>query len=370
MATVFLPTKRKLWTAKIRVLMPDGKVKWKNIPTHCKNEKDALAFATNIEKASGAPLDRARAERLVETLLELSGGTVTINRPSLLAIGNTLFDGREKNIAESTRRKYAAHWKRFQEWAGDRINRAVDRWTEAELTAYYNHLGKKLGSTTANNHLTTLSMVFLRARAAGHIQGNPVELIERAPNDSTEKEIITREEKDKLLKTMRGNDPWRCLTLLGWHTGHRIGDLLRLTKDSMKREGELWLIEFEPQKKRGKGRTVRLPIPDEVASLLAKIGNFQSLNGADNRNGRVSDEFVGWLRRAGIDPLKVKDGKARKIHRKSFHSFRHSMMTRLTSAGVTGEMARLVTDHESAKVAKGYTHAEVQALADALKKVH
>lgn len=45
---------------------------------------------------------------------------------------------------------------------------------------------------------------------------------------------------------------------------------------------------------------------------------------------------------------------------------RHSMASRLAAAGVSGELARLVTDHESPKVQRRYVHAEIQALREAL----
>lgn len=369
MPSVFLPKGRKLWHAKIRVSLPSGKPEWRRIATGCRDRENALAAARAAEAACGVGLDRERAERLVETLLELTGGALRIACPSLLALGNELFDDREKRIGESTRRKYAAHWKRFQQWAGDRMHMAVDRWTGPELRAYYAELRREFCATTANNHMTSLSMVFMRAQAAGHIRGNPVDLVGRVSNDSAEKRPLFRVETGKLLRAMRHDAAWRCLVHLGWATGHRLADLLALTKDSLGRHGKLWTVSFQPGKKAKRGgRKVVLPIPATTARLLHHIGNFRALNNADNRNGRVSTEFVEWMKRSGIDPLPVKRGP-RTIHLKSFHSFRHAMASRLAAAGVSPDLARMVTDHESAKVAKVYQHAEVTALAEALKKV-
>lgn len=44
------------------------------------------------------------------------------------------------------------------------------------------------------------------------------------------------------------------------------------------------------------------------------------------------------------------------------------MQTRLTSAGVSGELARLVTDHDSPKIARKYVHAEVESLRRVLEQ--
>jgi integrase len=92
------------------------------------------------------------------------------------------------------------------------------------------------------------------------------------------------------------------------------------------------------------------------------------LPGRGNASGKVSNEFVEWLRVAGIDPLPVKS-KARLVNLKSFHSFRHSMASRLVAAGVSSEVARLVTDHASPQVHRGYIHAEVASIDAALRKV-
>jgi site-specific recombinase XerD len=366
MATVFLPKGRNLWSAKIRICKPSGAIEWRRIRTGCTLKKDAMEVANAAERAVGAPLTQERAERLTRHLLEISGGLAQTDKPSLLTIGNELFDGREANIGESTRRKYASHWRHFQEWAGERMGWPVDRWQATDIRDFYKVLRRELSDTTANNHMTTMFMVFGSARKAGHIQTNPLELVERVSNDSATRHIITREETAKLLRVMRGDLPWRCLTLLGRHTGHRLQDLLSLTSKSASIRKELCTIKFTPQKKRGKGRTVELPLPRYVAKMLKRVGDFQTLNGADNRNGLVSAGFVSWLHRAGIDPLPMKRG-ARTIHLKSFHSFRHAMASRLVAAGVSGELARLVTDHESAKVHSAYVHAEVESLAGALK---
>lgn len=122
-----------------------------------------------------------------------------------------------------------------------------------------------------------------------------------------------------------------------------------------------------PAKKRGRGRTVVLPVPSWLAKLARRLGDFRSINKANNDNGRTSAEFIEWLKLAGIDPLpQVRRGRT--FHVKSFHSFRHAMTSRLAAAGVSGEIARLVTDHDSPQVMRSYVHAEISSLAEALKK--
>ncbi len=238
---------------------------------------------------------------------------------------------------------------------------------------------KRFSGTTADDHLNFSSMVFIRAMAHGHCAANPTKAVKRGATGAVEKMTFSRGEQAKILRTVRrpptveelrhpsrmcNRLAWMALVSLGWHTGHRIQDLLDVTAASI--DGDL--LTMQPRKKSTRGgRTVVLPLPRWLAGMTQLLGNFKALNRADNRNGRVSQDFFHLLIKAGIDPHPVKRGE-RAIHLKSFHSYRHSMQTRLTSAGVSSELARLVTDHDSVKVARKYVHAEVESLREVLKK--
>jgi integrase len=375
MASVFKRTGRAVYTANVRLWNAErGDWDWKQISTHTTDEQKALKIAQEAEEMSSdakvGKMTRQKAEHLVSTILKLAGVDWSASAPSMEAFGGEFIEGRAEKVGGSTGRKYRAHWDRLSEWAGPRLKWPLDRWTPALLTEYYRDLQSSVSVTTANNHLVTLSMIFLRAVAAGHLRGNPMELIERRDNDSVEKQVITRQETAKILRAMRREDrAFTLLVLFGWHTGHRIADLLALTAANVKeQDGVGWTVSFAPAKKEGRGgRTVVLPVPRYLALMLIRLKDFKSVYHADNRNGRVSAAFVDWMLKAGIDPEPVNRGK-RIVHLKSFHSFRHAMASRLTAAGVTGEMARLVTDHDSREVQKRYVHAEVTALAEALKK--
>lgn len=100
--------------------------------------------------------------------------------------------------------------------------------------------------------------------------------------------------------------------------------------------------------------------------MLTRIENFKSIRGGDNYNGRISNDFVAWLVRAGVDPMPVQR-KKRVVNLKSFHSTRHAMSSRLIGAGVSGELARLVTDHDSPQIQRKYVHSEIKSLKEAMK---
>ncbi|MBK8093050.1 MAG: hypothetical protein IPK32_13945 [Verrucomicrobiaceae bacterium] len=349
----------KAWSAAL------GRCVWRTQSTGVRDYSAAIAIARTLENGSQAAmagsLTRSKAAAMVNDILRLAGLEELAPAPSLALAVKELTEGAE--VAKATARKYAAQWTTLKEWADERAERPVSAWTTAMISDYYRHCRERFSATTANDHLRFVGMVFSRAVKLGHVTNNPVEAVTRHRNDSVEKETITRGQQAALLRAMRKakRRDWCCLAGLGWHTGHRLQDLL----DATKATGDL--LTLNPRKKGGRGREVVLPLPRWLAGLLTRLKGFQSIENADNRNGRVSEQFIGWLKLAGIDPLPVQRG-ARIVHCRSFHSYRHSMQSRLTAAGISGELARLVTDHESPKVARRYVHAEIESLREALKK--
>lgn len=375
MATAFLPAGRKTWSARIKVWdAKAGCLRWVNASVGAKTKEEAVTKGRALERASGEVRDgamtREKVEKLVSYILELSGFQVG-QVETLESFGNPFMETRLKNVSPGTSKKYKQHWKDFKTWAGAKMKRRIDAWTAGDFSAWYQHLMQDVSAGTANDHLRTLNMIFLAAKAHELVKASPLNLVEKTAADRAEKVPIEREEHEALLKVMlaAGRKDWNVFSRFGWHTGHRIEDLLPLLPDKnlVEMAGVGWCVRFQPKKKKGRGgREIILPIPEDLAEDLKKLGSFKSIHGGSNKSGKASIEFVAWLKKAGIDPLPVQK-KSRTVHLKSFHSYRHSMTTRLISAGVTGEMARLVTDHDSKDVQKIYTHAEVKALAEALK---
>jgi integrase len=321
-----------------------------------------MGIAATLERASGdakaGVMTRDKAMALVNDVLALAGCVTLEACPTLAQVAEAMLSGAD--VSEATARKYKAQWKALKLWAGPRAMRPVDSWTVADVSDYYTASREAHSDTTANDHLRFVGMLFDRAVKLGHRTTNPASMVDRVSNDTVSRDTFTRSHMAALLRTLRKSKrlDWAALTLLGWHTGHRLQDLLDLTPADVAGD----LVTIKPRKKgKAGGREVVLPLPRFVARLLVRVGGFGSIHGADNRSGHVSADFVTWMKAAGVDPLPTKRG-TRTTHRRSFHSFRHSMATRLISAGISGELARLVTDHDSPQVQRRYVHAEIEAL--------
>lgn len=308
-------------------------------------------------------MTKEKALELVNDIMRLAGAEGVAPVPSLEAVAKELLDA--VDVAAGTQRKYAGHWATFEKWAGKRGYSPVTVFSVDDMQEFYAWCRKQFSGTTANAHLNFASMIFKRAIARGHRASNPVLGVVKKASGAVEKGTFTRAECAAILRAIRRKKrrDWACLVSLGWHTGHRIQDLLDLTASRVESD----TVRITPRKKSGRGREVVLPLPRWLACMLQRVGDFTTIHHANNRNGKASEDFIAFVRKAGIDPVPVHRGK-RVVHLKSFHSFRHSMASRLTAAGVSGELARLVTDHDSPQVARRYVHAEVEALRGALTK--
>lgn len=378
MASLFLRGRSDIWLCAFKTWHAGRQAwVWVQKTTGQRDKTKAAAVAANYERAAGmakaGTLTRARAIEVVNDILRMAGQETVAAAPSMLAHIHAINDA--KKVSDGSRRKLGGWLAALKAWAGDKINRGVDLWSAEDVQAYYGHLRAELSDTTANDHMGWLRGVFARAVALGYRDDNPAVAVATVAGDSVDKEVITQADHVRLLRCLRRHRAraWALLASLGWHTGHRLQDLLDVTGERIERiAGAGWTVALSPRKKRGvgiekRGRAVVLPLPGWLARAVQRLGNFKAINNADNRNGRVSSEFVEWLQKAGVD-TKPTERKKRTVNLVSFHSYRHGMTTRLINSGVAREVAMLVTDHDSADVQRGYTHRDVEAIASALRQ--
>lgn len=370
MASLFRRGSSEIWQAKVRLWdARAGKWVWRSRTTWTKDKEAAAEVAEEFERVSGAAksgsLTHDQVRLALNHIISLAGGSEQIQGKTLRDFVTEFLRRRLKRVSSSTARKYSSHWTQAsRSKTGLPIESEIHRITKEDIQKYYDHLCDRLSSTTANDHLRSIRMWFEKAKDEGLIRANPAAMVERLDNDSVERETLSRSDVSASIRTMRkaGRRDWAAFALLGWHTGQRIQDCLAITSEAI--TDGVW--RFTPEKKKKRKRVIALPLPKYLASLIESLGNLQTIHNADNRNGRVSSEFCDWLRLAGVDTLPTVRG-ARTVQLKSFHSFRHSMSTRLAAAGVPGDLARMVTDHESERVSRGYQHRDIDAIRGALK---
>ncbi|MEZ0253474.1 MAG: tyrosine-type recombinase/integrase [Methylobacteriaceae bacterium] len=180
-----------------------------------------------------------------------------------------------------------------------------------------------------------------------------------------------------------GERQWAALIAL--HTGFRAGEIAQLKLDSVRHErGVLAFAVEEETKTRGSVRLtpvhstlIRLGIETRVAVLRAagethlfpewyRRANATPASGRQRpRNAPYSQVIPRWFNRTYLPSVGIVDD------RKVFHSFRHTLKTALSRAGVPRSISDDITGHDDQTAGGRYVHeTSVEAMRDALEKIH
>lgn len=173
-------------------------------------------------------------------------------------------------------------------------------------------------------------------------------------------------------------------TLIALHTGFRASEIGQLRLDSVRHERGVLAFAIEEQvKTRGSVRLtpvhstlIRLGIEKRVATLREagethlfpdwyQKANAVPKSGADRvRNIPYSQVLPRWFNRTYLTSVGINDD------RKVFHSFRHTLKTALSRAGVPRSISDDITGHDDQTAGGKYVHeTSIEAMRDALEKI-
>jgi integrase len=235
----------------------------------------------------------------------------------------------------------------------------------------------KQGRTPRTVNITVrkiLTRPFVAAVNEGLLQRNPIASIRHLHDVTVEKGVFTPEQINKLLEV--ADSDWRGLTLAGYYTGARLGDLARLTWQSIDLDERS--ISFTQKKT---GAKIKVPIHSELLDYLLSrsvpddgrkpvFPKLYPLRGSGKTG--LSMSFKRLMDRAGIDGgiARQKTGDAgRNVSLLSFHSLRHSFTSALANAGVPADVRQKLTGHADAKSHQVYSHHEFATVADAIERI-
>ena len=247
----------------------------------------------------------------------------------------------------------------FVDWAGRHVEvSAVD---DEAAERYAAHLAQHYSGGTYNKHLNALTACWKALGRAAGTKGNPWQGLPRKRLEAHVRRVLEPGEVARILKAATGE--LRDLICIGLHTGLRMGDACRLKWDAFRDGGT---VEVRTTKT---GAFVQLP----SASLLHDLGRRK-------HNGFVIPKLASTYER---DPAAVSKAVARlfasvKIHTSvrcvgwsraradaSFHSLRHTFVTRAIEAGVPAAIVRALVGHSREAMTEHYTHIGAAALLEA-----
>ncbi len=244
----------------------------------------------------------------------------------------------------------------------DRAAQGVDA---ADAERYARHVGGALAAGTYNKRINALAAIWRVLAPAMGTAGNPWEGIARKRARPHVRRALTAAEVDALLGSAEGEV--RTLIAIGAYTGLRMGDACRLRWEDL--QGGVVRVTT------GKtGAKVAVPMHPRLAEILGP---------AEGRRGAVVPGLVATHRRdpsavskavrrafeaAGVRGETAREG-ARNTTDCSFHSLRHTFVTRAMEAGISPAIVQALVGHASAAMTERYTHISDEAVLAAFRRI-
>ncbi len=238
-----------------------------------------------------------------------------------------------------------------------------------------------------NKYLTTYGQFMSWAQKHGYVQINPFQGIllkdnkTQARKDFSDQDIkaIVRElDKQRSEGSLQDYRYWGAL--LGMYTGARLNEIASLTCDDVKYEEGIWYFDINDEEESKSLKTEaakrKVPVhPDLIqagfmvfyddAKLKRKKGD-RLLDGLTfNRISKWGRKLSRWFNDQFLKEIGVKRKE------KVFHSFRHTVITKLSQAEVQLPIIQNLVGHEPNTVTTAvYTHGyALQQLQDGINKL-
>ena len=279
---------------------------------------------------------------------------------------------RRRDVSAEMEEDYTREIARFVKWAGEGIEMAaVD---DAMAERYAVDLGKQVSGNTYNKHLVTLTAAWKAVGRAAGVRGNPWADLPRKRKDTHSRRTLTQEEIDAILGKASGE--LKAIVLIGLHTGLRLGDAAMLKWGAWRKNGA---IEVTTAKT---GAEVRLPGARLLAEVRAALGvadgakvdptadvtpELAKTYRRKSTRSEVSKKVMALFERAGIATREKRKGWIQSRPTASFHSLRHTFVTRCVEAGVPVAVVRELVGHTRETMTEHYTHISAEAMEAAFK---
>ena len=242
---------------------------------------------------------------------------------------------------------------------------------------------KTVTAVTVNNRLRKLSAFMNWCKTNGYIQDNPLTGLKMMTGSAKEARL-SFEQHDlttlldlDALKTEARKHPWRYwIPLLGRYTGARLEELCQLrTDDFVEQQGILCIrIDDSSEGQKLKNASSRRMLP--VHPLLVGLGLLRHVESARASGGhRLFPELEPVRGKLGHAPSKwfgrYKAKRGIDDSKKTFHSFRHTLIDDLRDAGVQDSLIKRIVGHEDSAVTFGVygSRTPLKAMQEALEHI-
>jgi len=311
--------------------------------------------------------DRPWFEARVAALMRASGVEAPVQRTNWKKAADGWLAA--KDAKPRSIERYQSDIDHFSGFLGVRAGHDLRGITHADVSTFYKGLlSSGLSPTTAQHITKTVRSVFRREFLLRRIESNPAELLRmRGGSGHNKRQPFTKADLKVIFGHLKKEHAeWKTACLFGLYYGMRLGDAIRRRFEEIEDLDGIKVIRFIPEKKSVRGKAVSVPLVGELLELSGSGLITPTLAGLPN----ASKEFGKVLSRSGLVRKKTeKTASGRGVTDKTFHSFRHTINSLLVDAGVDQRVRQLICDHDDIRVSNNYTHASLETMAAAIKKV-
>nr|WP_246097115.1 site-specific integrase [Ruegeria faecimaris] len=243
---------------------------------------------------------------------------------------------------------------------------------------------KKIAPKTINSHIQMFKGFFDWAERHGY---SPHSLFDgmkvaKAKNSVTERKPFKPDHARLIYKELTENpselvrkECHKWGMLLGMFTGARLNEICQLEVDDVQQEGGVWYLNItdEGEDQRIKSDAGRRKVP--VHAELIRLGFLSFVESrrsgtrlfpeySYNANGGYGRNLGRWCNESFLKKLRIKEPGL------VFHSFRHTVVTRLSQAGVAEPIVQCIVGHARSGVTQevylreGYTLPQLKEAID------
>lgn len=388
--TRYLTRRGAVWY--IKAPMPDGRRLVQSTGTGDLAEARAVRdqmlqpLALSNEKARMAAVQAAIAT-VDERLVEIEDGTPAMTMLQAWEAFKTSPKGktprgRKINPGPHTLSNYEGRWNDFTAWLDKKhptpkdslglpTPRELRSVTQEQAQKYIAEVKASRSGNTANKALTFLRLAFNVLREAARIKANPFDGMESESLSVERKRPLTVDELSTISKMLAGTGEMELLFSLGYYTGGRLGDIMRLPWGSIDLAARK--IHFTPHKtaktKAGRdGVTHGIPPPlfalldattkaERRGLVLKELGEAYAAD-----TSQVCRRIQKVFTDAGIETQASIEGYGQRVTRVGFHSLRHSYITALLERGLPADSVRRLAGHADIGMTMHYFHSSGDAL--------
>lgn len=338
--------------------------------TGCTDEVQARMVEQTMVAVNRGLTSRQRAQKILDNILPKEERGVAIS--DCRSFYDDCMKRENAQLSTLELQKRLNCISRMAEWmlANTRANFVSDITPEVAWS-YSCAIGERdITVKTRNNEIGHLRTVWKMLEKHGKVEINPWALarVGRNRDEETHGRAFTDDEVARLLEVARkiGRE-WEGVITVALYTGLRMGDIINLVWSGDPKKDVIVDIDGAriygtPSKTSRRGVRVNIPMHPKISEVLSRTGRDENLVFP----WRAKHPCVGHRRKGEVwfaDIMNEAGIVAEKGEKLSFHSLRHTFITRLADAGVAEDVRMRLAGHTNAATHGVYTHEDTQSKA-------